>query len=300
MPVLAIILSSFLFLGSKAQCITALPFVIFMLVRTLTLGKKMPFSAKSIRITLPVVLLLLYSFGFYFQQNKTCGVDTKYNSVFYGILKNSDNPKRDLQLLGLSEELAIEAGKHAYLPHDEYAKYVPWSEITELEFNRKITNSKLILFYLQNPQRFITGMEYTASQSFQTGTFLGIYKKADVNMYSYDFKRFTFWSDFRGMLLPKKLWFIILFYLTVIIVSAIEYMKRRKDTAFCLRIELIWMISAIGAFQFPMPYVGNGEADTAKQLFLFNFTFDILIIVACAWIFNRLAAAMKYLSRSSD
>lgn len=28
-----------------------------------------------------------------------------------------------------------------------------------------------------------------------------------------------------------------------------------------------------------MPFVGNGKADTAKQLFLFNFTFDGLLIL---------------------
>ena len=35
----------------------------------------------------------------------------------------------------------------------------------------------------------------------------------------------------------------------------------------------------IGAIQFPMPFVGNGQADTSKQLFLFNFIFDGLLII---------------------
>ncbi len=358
--ILILFLSSFLFLCSKAQCITALPFVAFMHARLILYGKESVENNESVRLQLhpyinvkpslrparvawasskrslrparvawasskrslrparvawasskrslrpakssilntgfysilklsiPIILLFTCTMGFYFQQNKTCGVDTKYNAVFYGILKNSEDPEKDLETLGLSVDLAVEAGKHAYLPHNEYLRYVPWSEITQTEFNEKISNFKLIRFYLLNPQRFINGMKYTASQSFQTGTFLGKYEKKDVPEYTYTFNRFTFWSDFRSTVFPKKLWFIVLVYLGAIIVSVIEYRRRRQDSQSRLRIELLWMIMAIGAFQFPMPFVGNGEADTAKQLFLFNFTFDILAIIAYTWAFNKL------------
>ena len=278
--------SSFLFLGSKTQCITALPFIVWMLVR---IGRKnLRLRLLSLKMVLPVMLLLFYVSGIYWQQNKTCGVDTKFNAVFYGILKNSEDPQKDLEALGLSGDLAVEAGKHAYLPHSEYVRYVPWSTLTQKEFNEKINNLKLIRFYLMNPRRLITGMEYTASQCFQTATFLGKYEKDDVAQYTYSFNRFTFWSDYRSNALPKKLWLFVLVYLAAFIVSAIEYRRRAEDKTLRLKIELFWVILAIGIFQFPMPFVGNGEADTAKQLFLFNFTFDILVIVACTWVFSRL------------
>lgn len=305
---LFLFMAAFLFLGSKAQCITALPFVAFMVIRLSTAKSIFFFSRKNrLQLTSPVhsstgryalpsavvwaislVLLIAYPMGFYSQQSKTCGVDTKYNAVFYGILKNSDDPEKDLEMLGLSGDLAVETGKHAYLPPDEYVRYVPWSEITLNEFNNKMSNLKLIWFYLQNPRRLLEGMKYTASQSFQTGTFLGKYEKDDVPAYTYTFSRFTYWSDFRAGFLPKKLWFIVAVYLTAFIISAIEYRRLRQDTASLLRIELLWVLMAIGIFQFPMPFVGNGEADTAKQLFLFNFTFDILLIVACIWAFSKL------------
>jgi hypothetical protein len=65
-------------------------------------------------------------------------------------------------------------------------------------------------------------------------------------------------------------------------------MKHKPDSRFRLKIELLWVIAGIGLLQFPMPYIGNGEADTAKQLFLFNFIFDILVIVVCVSIFSTL------------
>lgn len=282
---LPLVVSAFLFLGSKPQCITALPFVALFLLR---IAWKTKDRRQGLKMALPILLLFFYTGGIYMQQDKTCGMDTKYNAVFYGILKNSEDPQKDLEALGLSADLAVEAGKHAYLPQSEYVRYVPWSPLTQEEFNEKISNLKLIEFYLMRPRRLMAGMEYTASQSFQTGTFLGKYEKADIASYTYVFNRFTFWSDLRGSAFPKKLWFIIAFYLAVIAVSVVEYARSGKGSTIRPKIELLWMILFIGAFQFPMPFVGNGEADTAKQLFLFNFTFDILVIVACTWVFSKL------------
>jgi hypothetical protein len=289
--------ASILFLGAKLQCITALPLIIYLIFRTAGLRSKTFSLVKPIKWTaLPIFILLFYVGGIYVQLNATTGVDTKYNSVFYGILKNSENPEKDLELLGLSSDLAVEAGKHAYLPSDEYVKYVPWSQITEKEFNQKISNLKLLNFYLLHPKRLLSGMEYTASQSFDTRGFLGKYEKSEVDEYTYTFNRFTFWSDFKSIFFPRKLSFIILFYIIIFVVSIIEYVKRKEDKAIRLRIELLWIIAGIGILQFPMPYVGNGEADTAKQLFLFNYTFDILIIAVCTWIFEKTCKISTYLS----
>ena len=52
-------------------------------------------------------------------------------------------------------------------------------------------------------------------------------------------------------------------------------------------IRLLWGVMFIGLLQFPMPFVGNGMADTAKQLFLFNFVFDIMLVVSIYWCFHK-------------
>lgn len=279
--------SSLLFIGAKLQCISALPLVVFIIVRIVFAKKEIFHIGKTrLYVFLPAILLIYYCGGIYVDLNNTCGKDTKYNSVFYGILKNSENPEKDLEMLGLPADLAVEAGKHAYLPAEEYEKYVPWSEITEKEFYRKISNIKLLKFYILNPRRLIKGLEYTASQSFQTQSFLGKYEKGAVSGYTYEFKRFTLWSDFRNGYFPKRLVFIIAFAAAVLSVSVFEYMKHKSDLRYRLKIELFWVATGIGLLQFPMPYVGNGEADTAKQLFLFNFIFDILVIAACVSVFS--------------
>jgi hypothetical protein len=286
--ILLLFIAAFLFLGAKMQCFVALPFMLMYTVRIALLKRK---NFRPVKLKEPlaacILALVFYVGGIYVQINSTCGVDTEYNSVFYGILKNSPNPERDLAVLGLSTDMAVEAGKHAYLPKEQYVKYAPWSDLTKSEFNNKVSNLKLLRFYLLQPVRLMRGMEYTASNAFDTKGSLGKFEKWAVKEYTPSFRRFTLWSDFRNTRLPKTLFFLIPFYVLVLLVSVLEYIRSSGDLQARLRIELLWLIAIIGLLQFPLPYIGNGEADTAKQLFLFNYTFDILFLVVCTWIFDR-------------
>lgn len=294
---LFIFISSLLFLGSKAQCFIALPLIVFIILRVIKINRKQIFAKTNIFLIVTIWALTFYVKGIYSKIDVSCGVDTKFNSVFYGILKNSESPKKDLALLGLSPDLSVEAGKHAYLPKDAYVKYVPWSDITNKEFNQKINNMKLVKFYILQPERLLKGMEYTASKSFHTETSLGKYEKSKVTNYTPEFNRFTLWSNFRNLRLPKNLSFIVAFYILVSLVSVIEHIKNKSNKTTTLRIEVLWIIMLIGIMQFPMPYIGNGEADTAKQLFLFNYTFDITFLVAFTWIFDKFISIIStYLS----
>lgn len=294
-------ISAFLFLGSKVQCLSALPFILLIMIRIALLQhSNYLFAKKTYKPLAGVILILIfYAGGTYVQISSTCGVDTAYNSVFYGILKNSKDPEADLNMLGLSSDMAVEAGKHAYLPKEQYEKYVPWSDLTMREFSQKISNLKLLKFYLLNPDRLLEGMKYTATQSFDTRGFLGKFERS-AGEYTYTFNRFTLWSDFRNTILPKRLIFISGFYLLIILLSIVEYIKRWRNKREALLIWLLWVIMAISLLQFPMPYIGNGEADTGKQLFLFNYTFDILFLVSAVWVFDRVCCLIQICSRHLD
>jgi hypothetical protein len=54
----------------------------------------------------------------------------------------------------------------------------------------------------------------------------------------------------------------------------------------------------IGAIQFPMPFVGNGQADTSKQLFLFNFTFDGLLVIILSYILFKISDLIRHKLRN--
>ena len=281
-------IAAFMFIASKMQVLTALPFVLFILIKIFLDNRN--YLSKKAKIVLTSILIFTIIHPLQMNAvNKDIKKDTNYNSVFYGILNGSETPRQDLIDLGLNPEMASEAGKHAYLAPEEYKKYVPRTEITEQEFYSKIGNMKLATFYLTHPKRLIEGMEYTAEHAFITSTSLGKYYMADNEDLSLEFNRFTTWSNFRESKLPNKLWFILTIFLLVFIGSLTKYIKSKEDKKIRERITLVWGLIFIAGIQFPMPYVANGQADTAKQLYLFNFIFDIfLFIILIAIIFKAI------------
>lgn len=287
-----IFLSAFLFLGSKLQVSTTLPFIMFLIIKIT--WENIHSLNRSITISLFILICIIinYPIEISLNSNNLCR-DTEYNSVFYGVLNGSKTPEQDLMDLGLNPDMANEAGKHAYLDSSEYVKYIPRSEITSKEFYNKMSNSKLAKFYLTHPTRLLDGMEYTAKKAFYTSTSLGKYSQSYSQTPIKSFHRFTHWSYIRENILPKNLYFIISVYIIIILFSLYKYVKNRSNLELKNKFILLLTIMLIGAIQFPMPFVGNGMADTAKQLFLFNFIFDGLLLLIFSYILFKMIDLIK-------
>lgn len=287
-----IFLSALLFIGSKLQVTMCLPFIILLIGKIVWDNRKV-LSKYNLLIT---VFLFICLIAYPITINISSGSlskDTQYNSVFYGVLNGSNTPKQDLIDMGLNPDMAVEAGKHSYLPPDEYVKYVPRTEITEKEFYSKMSNGKLAKFYLTHPKRLIEGMQYTASKAFYTSTDLGKASQSYSEKEITTFSRFTGWSYIRENLLPKKLWFIISIYLVMFIYSVITYSRNKNNPNMKIKSLLILTLIFISGLQFPMPFVGNGQADTGKQLYLFNFIFDIFFILIILYIIFKIIDCIK-------
>lgn len=281
-----IFVAAFLFLGSKLQVITALPIIMVMLGKVLWENRAKLKKSKLVLLAVFYFILIIYPIQMNLL-NGAMSADTNYNSVFYGILKDSKTPEQDLIDLGLNPHMAVEAGKHSYLPSSDYVKYVPHTEITDQEFYSKMSNGKLAKFYLTHPLRLIKGMQYTAEKAYYTSTGLGKYSRSYSQESISEFNRFTLWSSIREGKLPRRLAFIVLVYILLLSLSLRVYIKHRYKEEVKGKIQLLWAFALISILQFPMPYIGNGQADTAKQLYLFNFIFDIMLLVSVTWVINK-------------
>ena len=63
------------------------------------------------------------------------------------------------------------------------------------------------------------------------------------------------------------------------IYSVTTYIRNKFNPDKRIKSLLLLTLIFISGLQFPMPFVGNGQADTGKQLYLFNFIFDIFFIL---------------------
>lgn len=250
--------SSCLMLGAKLQCFVFMPFLAAAVIYA---GFK---SNKRILCAVCAVIIMWHGVGGYFINGMNTGKATLYNSVFYGILKDSPNPEKDLEDLGLDTSLLADAGKHAFLDDGEYA-YPPSSAKAEEIFYSKMSNMTIIRFYITHLIRLFKAMELTAHEAFYNRIDLGTFEKKYGFLPYLSSYRFTLWEDIRSHL-PRTLMFIIPIWLLFITSTVLK----RKNTYFLP----VLFIFIVGAIQFAMPYIGNGGADISKQLFMFNIIFD--------------------------
>lgn len=292
LKIVLILISELLFLGSKLQVITSLPFILFLIIKIVWDNRSCLSKLNLASLCICIYALILYPLGICSNSDNLCK-DTEYNSVFYGVLNGSQTPKQDLIDLDLNPDMSVEAGKHSYLDINEYVKYIPGTEITNEEFYSKISNSKLAKFYLTHPVRLFEGMEYTAGKAFYTSTSLGKCSQNYSETPVVKFERFIFWSYIREHFLPRSLYFIALIYLLISLYTVRKYFNNKWNLELRNKILLLWIVMLIGAFQFPMPFIGNGMADTAKQLFLFNFIFDGLLLLIISYALIKIIKLKK-------
>lgn len=270
--IILLTLASCLILGSKLQCFVFMPFLAAAVIYT---GFK---SGRKILCIGCAAVIMWHGAGGYFINGINTGKATLYNSVFYGILKDSPNPEKDLEDLRLGTDLLPDAGKHAFLEESEYA-YPPDSSEAEEMFYSRLSNISIVRFYITHPMRLLKAMELTAHEAFYNRIDLGTFeKKYGLEPYSSSY-RFTLWEDFRSHL-PQTLLFIVPVWLLFIIFAV----TKRKSPYF-LPLLFVFIIAAV---QFAMPYTGNGAADISKQLFMFNIIFDFGVVISVYTLLHRL------------
>ena len=138
-------ISSACFLTSKTQ---QLPLLLFMLLIYIALYIFFEKYKKLILISTLLVLFLcvltFISIGDYTNKNNI------YQSVFTGILYNSDSPEKDLEELGLNPKFASNCGSGFYAKD---LKFDPQGDEMLEEFYPNISLGKILKFYITHPSR---------------------------------------------------------------------------------------------------------------------------------------------------
>lgn len=288
--IIFVYISSWLFIGSKMQAISAVPVIMFILGKIIWDNRKVVSRKKFIVLIIAFILIIAYPIGINLKHGNISN-DTHYNSVFTGVLENATSKEQKEQALidlGLNPQMAINSGTNSYNPISDYKDgFIPHTEYMEKVFYSKMSNSKLAIYYLTHPSSLLKGMEYTGRMALNTSNNLGKYSYSYSKEAIRTFNRFTYWSDLKTYL-PKNLWFIVASFIVVFLISIFEYIKNKNNQEIKCKIQFLWCLMFIAILQFPMPFVGNGRCDTSKQLYLFNFIFDILIVVSVYWIISKI------------
>lgn len=211
-----------------------------------------------------------------------------YQTVFYGVVKDSPTPEKDLEELGVSPELAVLAGTNFFTPDTPIPQRDP--RMNELFYDR-ISHGSIGLFYLKHPVRLLQKLEVAAEHGMTIRPYyLGTYEKSEGMPRGAVSNKFGLWSEWKRTLLPNTLWFLIPFALLFAAVLAYEWWNASSRGG-RLYAETFALVGLIAVISFLIPVIGDGEADLSKHLFLFNVCFDILFAASILWIVHKLAVA---------
>ena len=207
--------------------------------------------------------------------------DTTYQSVFFGVVKESGRVEKDLKFLGVDEKYAVLANTTAYMDDDEYPIDITTKEF-ERDFYDRVSKADVVIFYLFHPARLVKNMSAAISNSaYIRPPNSGNSMTVPMEMTN----RWSLWSRLRTALkfpfAPIVVYIGFILMTVYMIIIDIFYFRRRKSEPR----QNIYMISSFNVLMLglwinlALPVIGNGEADIAKHMFLFTNCIDILIAV---------------------
>lgn len=210
----------------------------------------------------------------------------KYQAIFYGIIRYSPTPEKDLEELGIDPKFAVLKGTNFFMTGLTYDLRDP---TFQWEIYDKITHLKILTFYLKHPDRFLEKLSISAENGFYIRpAYLGNYERAPGVKPLQMATMFSLWSTFKANTLSHSLFLVVSFFFLYFAVLTYYYVikwRRREKTLF---VDIFMTLGLIGAVSFVVPVLGDGEADHAKHLFLFNVAFDMMVVASITWMFSIL------------
>ena len=214
--------------------------------------------------------------------------DTTYQSVFYGIIKESDTPEKDLEELGVDAKYARLANTHAYLEDEEYSADVDSDEFKR-NFYDKVSKTDILFFYMRHPKRLVQKLNVSIESS-------AYVRPPSVGNSSTELmettERWSIWSNLRvalkflySPLIVYAIFILLTVYIILVDIFLIYHRKKESPNRLYMLCGINVLILGLW-INLMLPIIGNGEADLAKHMFLFINCIDVLFCVLIIGMFN--------------
>ena len=214
--------------------------------------------------------------------------DTTYQSVFFGAVKESETPEKDLKQLGIDEKYLPLVNTHAYMDEGEYPIDITTPEF-EHDFYDKVSKIDVAFFYLRHPVRFVHKIAFSIENSSSLRPLNSGNSDTVIMDYS---NRYSIWSNLRvasRFLYKPIIVFLMALIMTIYVVLVHIYLVRSKKQTDEKRLYLIMAmyVLIVGLWiNMCLPIIGNGEADIMKHMFLFTNFMDVLFAAIIIGIVN--------------
>lgn len=234
--------------------------------------------------------------------------ETNFNAVFYGVLKDSDTPDKDLFELDINQRYISLANTNAY---DGEHKYNIYSNSFDEKVYSNLNKTKILKYYILHLDRFFEKVNVSLINArIIKPMYLSNYTKEYSEIKLTQNTNFSAWSNLRNNLFITNIYIVIPFLVCFLGYLIFKIYRFRQDiqsptqriailySTSILKILLYIGLLASVVIAMILPFIANGEADLQKHMFLFNQLYDtLLVIIICYFILN-INEMFDYLKRN--
>lgn len=233
---------------------------------------------------------------------------TNFNAVFYGILKDSDTPEKDLFEMDINQRYISLANTNAY---DGEHKFNIYSDSFNEKVYSALSKTKVLKYYLFHLDRFFEKLNISLINA-------RIIKPMYLSNYTKDYSdiklsqntNYSLWSNFRNNINITNIYWIIPFFMIMLAFFIFSFQKIKNDIESpAQKITMLYytpilkLIFLLGLYistgiAMVMPFISNGEADLQKHMFLFNHLYDTLLICILGFLILNIRDIFDYLRRN--
>ena len=236
------------------------------------------FKLKKKILFLPCIMAVVILFSFVALVPSWMKATNTYNSIFYGVLRGTDDyhAQKYLSDLGMDEELYVLKDTHNSVSNKQML-----DEIYPTKSAESVSYVKILFTYIKNPKRLIEVTPYIAKHA---ATIRNTFFMDETNMDVVG--KMTIWSKIRERACFDTVW------LNLIIVFGFAYFLWRKKYH-----PVFILIVLVGTFYaFYMPFFSNGDADLEKHMYLYGEFIDLFLIFFAADLINKEPVSVKQIS----
>lgn len=218
-----------------------------------------------------------------------------YQSIFYGVLKDTPRLSADMKELGIPEKYAANAGTN-YFQKDTA---IPQGDPTlHREVLEKLSHKDIALYYARHPSRFIQKLEVAADNAvYIRPGYLGNYDQSEGKQWRALSYTYSAWSQWKEEHMPRQLAVFAVFYALYYLLLAAIWL-RTQSRKLRLGLETMAIVGVAGLFAVFVAIIGDGEADMGKHLFMFNVCFDLMVVSVVTGIAYVIAKLVESRSRA--
>jgi len=268
-------ISSFIFFGAKQQLA---PVGILIAVVVLRIGfKRKEKLLKWLTLVLSVGFVIS-SILFYNAISGDFEYINMYHSMNRGILLYEDNPDEVMKYFNLDEQYSLLKETTFY---DDVTLVNLYDNKLIENYYKKFTTTKILSYYITHPRVFFKVLKISFNNAYSIRpNAMGNYEKSANKEFGAKSYFFALYSTAKQKIFTGNLIFSVITIIIYIYNSLSRYIRayKSKDYKMIFKEEAYLYIFLVGLSQIVISVIGAGDADLAKHVFMYNISFDLILI----------------------